>query len=331
MPDEELFGTETVPETGSTETGAVTPETEEGEEEVTTSSETEVAAETETETEPEPAKPAKLVPLAALHEERERRKELAAKLDETERRTAKEMGTLQERVNIILGAIQQATAAPGPSDDPIFVQQFMAANPGVSKQQAEEAYYREEPANYLKWQQEIIAKKQEELSGQNQQTQQQTQQQQQFQNFVATYQAKSAEFAVKTPEFKKAYNFLLTNRDAELQQMGFTDPTQRKAIMQNEEIGIVDQAFRNGVNPAERLYAIAKFRGYKSPAAPAAPTTPATLDQEKKNAAATVSLGSVPGTAATKMTAEVLLSLSDEEFAAATKGDKWQALFKGSV
>ena len=327
MPDDELLGSETVPETDSTETGAVTPETEEVVEETTADSETEVAAETE----PKEPKPAKLVPLAALHEERERRKELSAKLDETTRQSAAEMGKLQERVNIILGAIQQASTPPEPSNDPIFIQQFMAANPGISKQQAEEAYYREEPANYLKWQQEIILKKQAELDGTAQQTQQQTQQQQQMQNFVSNYQTQAQDFAAKTPEFKEAYNFLLSNRDAELQQMGFVDPMQRKAIMQNEEIGIVDQAFRDRVNPAERLFAIAKFRGYKPAVASAQTNQPATLEQEKKNAAATKSLGSVPGSASTKMTAEVLLSLSDEEFAAATKGDKWQAMFKGTA
>lgn len=322
MPDDDLFGTETVPETDSTETGAVTPETEVGSEEVTATPETEVAADVETET---PTKPAKLVPLAALHEERERRKELSAKLDETTRQSAAEMGKLQERINIILGAIQQATTAPEPSDDPIFIQQFMSANPGISKEQASNAFYQEEPANYLKWQQENIAKEQASLRDQQIQQQTVSKTQEQFQNFVGIYQTQAQEFSAKTPDFKEAYNFLLSNRNSELQQMGFTDPMQRKTIMQNEEIGIVDQAFRGGVNPAERLYAIAKFRGFKPSTAAVAP---ATLDQEKKNAAATKSLGSVPGSASTKMTAEVLLSLSDEEFAAATKGNKWQEMFK---
>lgn len=330
MADEPNLGQEPEPQSGLTDPGTAEPEPQAGAE---PASGVEPGTEPGTEpgAEPEPKKE-QFVPLAALHEERGKRKELAAKLEETTLRSAAEMAKLTERTNIILQAIQQATAEPQGSKDPLFIQQFMAANPGVSKEQAEEAFLKEEPNNYLKYRQDQLAEQHKVLEQRTAKQDEAAKSQEQFSNFMMAYQAKTTEFASQTPDFREAYTFLLTNRDAELQQMGFTDPVQRQQIMRNEEIGIVDQAFKNGVNPAKRIYDIAKFRGYKMVAAqPGTDKQPATLDPEKKNAAATKSLGSVPGSPAGTVNAETLLNMSEADFAKVTSGDNWAKFFRGEL
>ncbi len=327
MPDDDLLGTGSEPQSEPTGQEPVSPESQ-------VDVELAVAEPTGTEPATEPDKQ-KLVPLAALHEERERRKELSAKLEETTLKSARDMATLQERVNTILQAVQQQMEPPKEVEGPLFVKQFMAANPGVSLRDAEEAYYAEEPNNYLRYKQNQLEQHQSTLAQVAQQQAQSDRVQEQFANFVNAYQGQAAEFKSQMPDFQTAYNFLMSNRDAELQTLGFVDPTQRRQIMQNEEIGIVEHAFRDRVNPAKRLYDIAKFRGYKidvvsnGGVASNTSSTTANLDKEKKAAAATQSLGAVAGSPSTsKVTAESLIAMSDDEFAAATSGSKWKEMFK---
>lgn len=323
MPDEELLGTEAAPEEASAVEEPEVPTDEQ------LGQETPAAATAEVTTVEPEAPEQKKVPLAALHEERERRKELSAKLEESDRRHTADMAKLQERTNIILQSLQQAMEPPKGSDDPLFIQQFMAANPGVSRETAEEAFLNEEPNNYLKWRQDRLQKEHGELVQRAHKQDQQIKAQQEFGNFVAAYQTQATEFTTATPDFKDAYGWLMQHRDKELVTLGFKDPVQRRQIMQSEEVGIVEQAFRDQINPAQRLYDIAKFRGYKmtEPAKPGTPAAQANLDKERKAEAASKSLGSVPGSPSTKLTAEVLLNMSDEEFAEATKGAKWQGVF----
>ncbi len=336
MPDIQPLGESPAPQAGLTEQGAAPLEEYLGEDEKAPS-DAELGAEAGAETEIKPeeekkedeVKPEqKVVPLAALHEERERRKELSKRLEEAELRNAAERAKLEERVNIILGSLQPKPEQPPAADLPPFIRQYMAANPGATEQEVVNVFFQEEPTNYLKWQGEIVAKRQEELAEQARKQDEVAQVQTQFTNFVRAYKAQSEEFAAKTPEFPLAYNFLLKQRDQELQYMGFTDPVQRAKILQNEEIGIVEQAFRNKRNPAEAIFEVAKYRGFKIEEKPAAEVKPANLEAEKKAAEATKSLGAVPGAAAGKMTAEALLQMSEEEFAAATKDGKWAELFK---
>lgn len=325
MPNNVQLGIEVTPEVTSTVQEAAIPDSE------TAPTNVELGAEpagevTAGEQEVESRKE-KLVPLAALHEERERRKELAAKLEEADRRNVAERAKLDERLNIIMQSLQQQTTPQAPTE-PQFIQQFMEANPGVSKEQAEAAWLEDEPTNYLKWKQEELAKQVTAIQQQAGEQAETTKKQTEYQQFVSAYQAKSAEFAQKTPEFKEAYNFIVSNRDRELQILGFTDPVQRNNIISNEELGIAQQAFREGVNPAQRIYEMAKFRGFKPQTVSPPGESAANLDKEKQAAAATRSLGGVPGSTQTKVTAEVLLSMSEEEFAAATKDGKWAEVFR---
>jgi DNA-binding transcriptional MerR regulator len=151
-----------------------------------------------------------------------------------------------------------------------------------------------------------------------------------YRNNVNTFTAENA-------DFPSAYNFLLNQRQQELTVMGF-NAQEIGQILQNEEIGIVEQAFRNKVNPAKSIYDIAKFRGYKleeksegkkEEVKEEKEEIKPTLEAEKKAEAAAKNLGGLPGTSGGKLNAEALLAMSEEEFSKATKDGEWQKIMGG--
>jgi hypothetical protein len=75
------------------------------------------------------------------------------------------------------------------------------------------------------------------------------------------------------------------------------------------------------VNPAQMIYELSKHRGYK----------PASSEEDKldtiERGQKQKALGS-NGAAPKKLTLEALAQMSDEDFAAATKGGKWASLLK---
>jgi hypothetical protein len=73
-------------------------------------------------------------------------------------------------------------------------------------------------------------------------------------------------------------------------------------------------------------YELATAKGYS--ARPAAPSAADAFQVQKRGVAASRSLGS-GGAASGKPSVEALLSMSDEDFAAATKGNNWQKLMGG--
>ncbi len=90
-----------------------------------------------------------------------------------------------------------------------------------------------------------------------------------------------------------------------------------------EEAQIVARAFQDGVNPAERIFALARRMGYAAPAADAAEpskgeaaATPnpaeAKLEAIAKGQRATPAMGG--GGAKPKMTLASIAGMSDEEF-----------------
>lgn len=285
--------------------------------------EKEAAGETETPDEVEGAaksteakpKETKVVPYAALHEEREKRKELSAKLEEADRRTtatlAAQEAKFAERFNMLVESLKKP---PEPEEIPD---------------------YDEDPVAYMKWKQDQQGKDLEAVKHYNAQQAQASQVQEQLNRFFGSYRASAQDFSQNTPDFTNAYNYLIQHRDKELQELGFVDPVIRQQILQNEEIGIVEQAFRNGANPAERLYKVAVYRGYAN--APSNTNTdqvtdkePTTLNKEKATQAATVSLGAVPGTATAQLTAESLLNLPDEDFSKLVAGKNLAEILRGA-
>jgi hypothetical protein len=140
---------------------------------------------------------------------------------------------------------------------------------------------------------------------------------------MAIYRAQAGDFEKQHPDFRAAYLHLLADRDAELITLGYNDPLTRGRIITEEESAIVARAIADGANPAERIYAVARRRGYRPGA-----NSQERLRMAEKGQAAGKSLGSAPGGATRAVSPEALAALTDAEFAEATSGQKWKRLWQ---
>jgi hypothetical protein len=248
----------------------------------------------------------KLVPLDALHEERARRKELQEKLEAVERQRAADMAKLDERLRVLAGNQQQQADTPSVDQDPV----------GAIKHQGAELA---------------------ELRARLQQADEQAQ-------LVTVYQSQASEFASKAPDFFDAYEHLKRVRHAEMAAAG-VPPHMIGRVFQDTELRLAADALRQGVNPAERLYGIAKALGYApkaaeqptssatpSPAAAAAagPAPQKALETIAAGQAAAASLAAAGGSAPPTLTLDSLLAMDEDEFAAvATDPKKWRKAMGG--
>lgn len=254
-----------------------------------------------------------MVPHAALHEERERRKALDAALAEERRQRT----LLEERTNLILQRFApqqaqqpQAPAIPDLNTDPV--------GHIVGTLQAQQA--------------EI-----ERLRTGSQQNQQQMQAVGQISALQQRAQALEAQFVVEHPDYASAVGHLMSVRNRELEAIGYRDPAERAQMIQNEGLALAAQAMQRGQNPAELLYGLAGIRGWQAPAADAGETTAqpppagqpngaerlATLSAGQRQAR---SIGNAAGSAPTAWTAEKLLRMSEKDFEAALKHPEAMAL-----
>ncbi len=159
-----------------------------------------------------------------------------------------------------------------------------------------------------------------------------TRAEEQNRHFSAALAASTQEFAKRQPDLQDAFNYLERHRTEELRTAGIAD-ADIPAIIVNEAAQISSLAFQQGANPAERLYNIAKTRGYAPK--PAEPEhKPGILDQPRgpdgkfapadkietvaKAQKAAKSLSASGGGGATDLTLESLASMTDDEFAALT-------------
>ena len=214
----------------------------------------------------------KYVPLAALHEEREKRKELKGKVEKMEQ---------------------------------LFQQLQTQLKPGQEKP---EVTYEDDPFEYLKRQTDEVKTAHEEQK-------RQAAEYNDFQSTVGTYQAKAAEFSQATPDFKDAYQHLVASRINEYQAMGYDERVAQK-MAQNDELAIVKKALEDEVNPAERMYQLAKVRGYsRKEVAQEVPKQQPKLDTIEKGLKASQSLSSMGGASPKSLSLEDLADMdcnSDE-------------------
>ena len=257
--EKELWGTETAP----------VPESESE------------AAETER-PEGDKVKPEKVVPLGALHEERERRKELSTRLEQEAEKRAR----MEERFNMLVQHIQN-----------------QSANQNQSKPIDKEA----DPVGYFDQKTQTVEKELADFKAWRQQQEQQGQQNAQRQQFVHAYGTQAQAFAVKQPDFKAAYDHFLTSVKEELIDAGFTDPNVIAQQLQSYEESIVGKAFQDKANPAERIYNLAKRRGYT----PKGSDAKATLDTVKAGQKAETSLSKTGGRSSNVVSLEQLAEISD--------------------
>jgi len=139
--------------------------------------------------------------------------------------------------------------------------------PGGQQQTQEQPDPRPDPETdifaYVQWQERQLIKAQErieafETAGKESAAEQE---------LATTYHQDAGRFAQLEPTFAEAYVFLVRQRDAELLIAGVKDKKARDQQIVREEKGLVRGAIEDGESPAERIYNMAKGRGFV-PAAP---------------------------------------------------------------
>lgn len=230
------------------------------------------------------------VPLAALHEERQRRKELQQELARDREERARRDAILEQRLAAL-------------------TQQFQPQPPA----------FEENPAEHLRHGQQQLQQTVQQIAEANRIQQEQQAQQQAIQRLAGIAAQHEQAFVQQAPDYGDAVTFLRNQRVAELMADG---------AQQHEAVDMAAKEFlhlaltraQQGQNPAEVAYKLAKARGYTSK--PAAPSAAEKIASQQKGVAAARTLGS-GGPANNGPTLEALASMSDEEFAEATKGNNW--------
>lgn len=226
------------------------------------------------------------VPHAALHQERERRKELQTQLD-VFKAQSEQTDVLTQRLN----QLEEMAKEPEP----------------------ELPSYEEDPAENLN----ARLKAQEYFQAQQTEATQRGQAEQQF---MQTYRQQAEQFAGTQKDFGEAYKFMNERRASMYNVLGYSPQDVARMVAQDER-AFVYKSLQDGVNPAERIYALAKHDGYVL----SEETTESQIDTIERGQAQK-SLGSNGG-APKKTTLESLASMSDDDFAEATKDGKWKALW----
>lgn len=251
---------------------------------------------------------------AAMREERARRQEMQRQLEETRAQQARMEATFQKLVE----RMQQKPEQHVPS-------------------------YDEDPLGY---QQHKISELEDYVIKQNQYLQQVEQakmMEAQKRAFVGQYMAHAQEFANTTPDFWDAYNYLVQNRRAAYMAGGLTQQEADYQI-ELEEAQVVSRAFKEGVNPAERAYAMAKASGYTKAQQNAMNSNASSHDRQidmkaleeaskkleelKRSQEVNKTLGTASSKSSVSTTLSNLSSLSEDEFEDFIKGDGWNKLMK---
>lgn len=252
----------------------------------------EAAAETATESETE--KPAlagetrpRMVDIGALHEERERRKDL-------EHRNR----VLEERTNLILQRINQPAAAPA-EDSP-------AAPPPLDQ----------DPVGHIVGQQQLQGRALEQVARLLQAQEQRDRRATEITSLQQRAMAMEREYRAETPDYDDAVAYLLASQDRELRIAGFTDPAQRQKVLGEQALGTVARALQRGENPAKMVHELAKARGYTAKPPPAATDiAPAgKISQIAAGQQQARSVGAARGSGGGALTAQRLVEMSDAEF-----------------
>ena len=163
----------------------------------------------------------------------------------------------------------------------------------------------------------------------SQQTAQMTEQQRGLLDFKNQMNTLKTEFVKTTPDFDEAYGHLRAQRAADLADVGVPQDQIAMALMQ-DEIAVAQNAVRQGKNPAQVIYGMAKRYGYTpKAAAPAAPTPQEKVAQlaAGQQAAAAPQRGAP---VAEQLTLSSLKDASDADLTRVASDDKaWRSIMGG--
>jgi hypothetical protein len=227
------------------------------------------------------AKAVRMVSLAALHEERNRRKEIDRQYRETQQQLAELKGkfSIVERLN---GSQQQSMAPLRTAEDVVGAVDHTRQTVAQLQQRIEQrdAHERAMRVDH---------------------------------DLVNAYRADAAQFEARTPDFKSAYSHLLNSRAQELIAMGYNDPQSLHAALVADEKAIAHAALVAHRSPAEIIYNLARLRGYAAAARPNGAAD--RLDTIQRGQAANKSLSYTGGSSGeAEITAEALLKMPMDEF-----------------
>jgi len=230
------------------------------------------------------------VPLAALHEERRKRAESDATLQQ-----------LRSQFEQLQRSIQEAQAPQAPDQN-------------------------EDPVGYLSFQNQQLQTQIEQMAQWRAQQEQQARQQSQFATLTQHVAAAEQAFRARSPDYDQAAQFALQMEDRRLSAI-YPDPGQRAQVLRQEAINVLTQAVQQGRDPAEVLYTMAQQLGYGAPSqsAQGAPVAPAAAPQASAPAAAAAAVvdtiqkglkqqsvaGAGGSTPPSELTPEMLASISD--------------------
>lgn len=248
------------------------------------------AQEQQVETEQKPDDKKTVVPHAALHEERERRKEIQRAFEEEKRQNAIFRDTMSRRMQELFQASQQSRQQPQQYRDP-------NADP--------------DPVAALAHNQQLTVQQLAHLQQERQHQEQQRQHEEYQQRVISWAQSQADGFRKETPEFDDAYNHLRTVRVQELQAMGLP-VEQIKRTLYNDEMWVYHHAAQAGKNPAEIAFNMAKAAGWKPKQQQQAADQK--MDTLQKGTQAAKTLGNGGGDAGMP-TLEQIAAMSEDDFA----------------
>jgi hypothetical protein len=199
----------------------------------------------------------------AFKTERHKRRELKEQMEAHARKTAELESTLAQLKNSMMTPRQEAQAAPVAP-----VQQEVIPDPEVDP-----LGYQQYEINSLK---KALGQQHQYLSEQQQRSQRVAQEQ----AFMQAYKNSADQFAQATPDFYDAYKYIVAEKTKEFVAAGYT-PAEADRLVIEDEMAIASRAFQQNANPAERIYNVARNRGYTGKAK-VAPANTKTIDSLKK-------------------------------------------------
>jgi hypothetical protein len=179
----------------------------------------------------------KQVPLAALHEARQIQKELReqAKKAQDEARLAREKAEKMEQTFQSFLSERTKEAAPK---------------------------YEEDPLGALKYENDQLKKKYEEVETGIKQTQDDWQRSQQYQHFTQQVVSQEAAYKQNVADYDQAVAYLKKVRLDDYADLGY-EPAAAHEALQNEIFGLAQAAMSKGKNAADVAYKMAQRYGYK--------------------------------------------------------------------
>lgn len=253
----------------------------------------------------------KTVPLAALQEERQKRRELEERIKAEAERHAR----LEQRLDTLFAQRDQVRvdepkppSHPDLDEDPVANLDFRLKQQETAAQQARQAQ----------------------------------EQQAQLQQFTNEFNRREMQFANETPDYMPAVQWLRKQRQSELELMGY-NAAYAAQLVDGEAMAYAIQMTQNGVDPVKAFYQTAYQRGYRPPdssptpgangpaapgvnglAAPGAPQVNLAQLQQNMDRAQSAGGGATP---APQTTLADLAEMTDEEFEKATSGGRWARLW----